>query len=198
MHMGNLCCIPRSMPVLDCIHQMQSVEKTLGHLIQKYELQIRQEQLKARQKIHRKVDCMLHVRTIHIIRHHKKKLEARLTACMSKRYQLESLNVTKMHIEAVKMTSETFERFLHEHDIQRVEALQDTLSEMISDACEISETLQEEVGPLRVDDDELEQEYEALCSEIQLPELRLPIAPNHAPMDSEHREMEFEMVPLTG
>ena len=188
------------MPVLDCIHQMQSVEKTLGHLITKYDMQIRQEQLKARQKLHRKADCMLHVRTIHIIRHHKKKLEARLTACMSKRYQLESLNVTKMHIQAVKMTSETFQRFLHEHDVERVEALQDTLSEMISDACEISETLQEEVGPLRVDDEELEQEYEALCSEIQLPEIRLPVPPEDFPNPSQSRsenESEFEMVPLT-
>ena len=183
--MGNLCWKHSSNQVVECIQQMQQVENTLGLLVDKYDTQIREQQQLARKKLRKKNECMRHVRAIHIIRHHKKKLEQRLTACMDRRYHLESLNVTKMHIEAVKTTSKTFAHFLKEHDIQKVEQIQETLTDMISDACEINETLSNETGPWEVDDEEIEEEYTLLCAEIQLPEL-----PTHWPNPLEITEAD--------
>ena len=97
------------------------------------------------------------------------KLEKRLTACLNKRYHLESLNVTKMHIEAVRMTSNTFSKFIQEHDIERVEELKETLSTMIEDACEINDTLTESTGPYQVDTEDIEDEYKQMQLQIQLP-----------------------------
>jgi hypothetical protein len=168
--MGNLCWPKNTNQVVECIQQMQQVENTLARLIDKYEMQIAQQKLQARRKLNRKDDCIRHVKTIHIIRHHKQKLENRLTACLNKRYHLESLNVTKMHIDAVKTTSKTFQHFLKQNDIQKVEELQETLTEMIDDACEINETLTTDNSHFAVDDSEIEDEYNLLCSEIQLPE----------------------------
>lgn len=205
--MGGLCCKPTGVPILECIHQLQSVEKTLQLLITKYDKQILQEKRSARLKMHRKVDCLVHIRTIRMIRHHKNNLEKRLTSCMNKRYHLESLNVTKMQIRAVKTTTETFARFLQAHDVERVEALQETLTDMISDACDISESLEQDDGPLQVDDDELEEEYNALCLEIQVPEeINLPTPPSRIPGRSkgpladqdDMNSDDMELIPLNG
>lgn len=198
--MGTLCFKSSGVQVVECIHQLQDVEKTLQLLINKYESQIKNEFRLARSKMHIKSACLRHMRTIHMIRHHKTNMENRLTACMNKRYQLESLNVTKMHIKAVQITTKTYRQFLDEHDIEKVERLQDTLAEMIEDACEINETLTTPQSAFQIDDDEVEREYESICAEVQL-----PIAPTEFPSifpvvesKSESESEELEMVPLTG
>lgn len=194
--MGSLCAKSATTQVIECIHQIQDVESTLQRLIDKYEIQIRNEQRLVRQKIHRKPDCMRHMRTIQIIRHHKHNMEKRLTACMNKRYQLETLNVTKMHIKAVKTTTKTYRQFLNEHDIEKVEQLQDTLTEMIEDACEINQVVNETPSVFEVDEDEVQREYDSICAELQLPE-----APTTMPVTTtsviEYKDEELELVPLT-
>lgn len=193
--MGALCAKSSTTQVIECIHQIQDVETTLQRLIEKYDVQIKNEQRFARAKMHRKSDCMRHMRTIHLIRHHKKNMENRLTACMNKRYQLESLNVTKMHIEAVRSTTKTYRQFLDEHDIEKVERLQDTLAEMIDDACDINDTLTNTPEAFQVDEDEIEREYDNICAEIQL-----PIPPSEYPtfrVTDEPNQEEIELLPLT-
>jgi len=187
--MGSLCTKSATTQVIECIHQIQDVENTLQRLVDKYEVQIRTEQRLVRQKIHRKPDCIRHMRTIQIIRHHKDNMEKRLTACMDKRYQLESLNVTKMHINAVKITTKTYKQFLNEHEIQKVEQLQDTLSEMIEDACEINQVVNETPSMFEVDEYEVQREYDSICAELQLPEV-----PTTTP---NYNAKELELVPLT-
>lgn len=197
--MGSLCFKSTATQVVECIHQIQDVEKTLELIINKYEAQIKNEQRLARTKMHRKSDCMRHMRAMHLIRHHKQNMEKRLTACMNKRYQLETLNVTKMHIKAVQSTTRTYRQFLDENDIEKVERLQDTLAEMIEDACEINQLqLTNTPSAFEVDEDEIEREYDTICAEIQL-----PIPPSEFPslIPEEQHEVsdhsDMEMVPLT-
>jgi len=196
MYMGNKCWRPKVTPVIECIQELQKVERTLQNLIDKYSKQIREQTRMARQKMYSKPDAMQHIRTIKIIRIHKQKMVDRLTNCIAKRYQLESLNVTKMHIEAVKHTTSTFQQFLQQNDVDRVARLQDTLSDMIEDACEINDVLQQPLGTDDIDESELEDEYESLCNEIKLPEM--PEAPKGEPETKRllQTDTEFEMVPL--
>jgi hypothetical protein len=182
--MGNLCFKHTTNQVVECIQQLQQVEKTLELMIVKYETQVKEQQGQARRKLHRKNDCMRHVKTIHIIRSHKKKLEDRLTACINKRYHLESLNVTKMHIDALKTTTKTFNTFLKDNQLETVEKLQEALTDMIEDACEINETLARETTEI-VDETDLEEEYQQLCAEIQLPEVPSSKFPEIDMADSE-------------
>jgi len=186
--MGNYCLKNSTRQIVECVHEMQSVEKTLTTLISKYNKQIREEQSLVRQKLHNKSEAIHHVRKWHIIRHHKNKLEKRLEACMNKRYQLESLNVTKMHLSAIKSTSKTFRHFLQDNDIEKVQRLQDTLTEMIEDACEINETLETDI--FQVDDVELEDEYNSLCANMQFPEV-----PSTS-LDTGVNRTETELTPL--
>ena len=188
--MGNICWKHASVQVVECIQQLQQVEKTLELMITKYESQIKEQQTAARRKLHRKNDCMRHVKTIHIIRTHKKNLEDRLTTCINKRYHLESLNVTKMHIEALKTTTKTFQSFLKDNQIETVEKLQEALTDMISDACEINDILSVEMDET-VDEIDLEEEYNQLCAEIQLPE-----APTNTFPELDMNEFVDEKTPL--
>jgi hypothetical protein len=165
--MGNWCDKTKINEVVDCIQQLQQVEVTLGKLIDKYEKQIREQKLKARQKMNNKNDCIRHVRTIRIIKHHKGNLENRLEACMSRRYHLESLNVTKMHIKAIQTTSAAFRHFLKRHDVEKVAEIKDTLEEMIEDACEINDIVARD--SFSVDDSEIEDDYKKMLAEIQHP-----------------------------
>lgn len=191
--MGNLCWSTPTLEVVECIHQLQAVETTLEHLIKKYQVQIQEKRRLAKAKMHKRDECMVHIRAIQIIKHHQKNLEQRLTVCMSKRYQLESLNVTHMHILAVQKTSKTFERFLKDHDIARVEALQESLVDMIENACEIHDTVTQDAGPMAIDEDEIEDAYNELCSEIQTP--TFPVLPE-APNDDLTPVAELELVSL--
>ena len=195
MYMGNKCWQPKATPVIECIQELQKVEKTLQNLVDKYSKQIREQTRMARAKMYNKPDAMQHIRTIKIIRMHKQRMVDRLTNCIAKRYQLESLNVTKMHIEAVKHTTFTFQQFLQQNDVDRVARLQDTLTDMIEDACEISEVLQQPLHDA-IDEDELEEEYASLCNEIQLPVM--PEAPINKPETKRLLQTDtcFEMVPL--
>lgn len=183
--MGNVCrhlvTVFQTQPVtqvVECVQELQRVETTLGHLIDKYERQIQEQMGKARTKMNDKTSCMCLVRTIHIIRHHKEQLENRRTACLSKRYQLESLNVTQMHIKAIQTTSATFEHFLKENDIDRVAQIQDTLTEMIEDACEITDIVS--TTPVDIDDDEIERDYNAMVASLQpgQTQIEFPCVPN--------------------
>ena len=195
--MGNKCWQPKATPVIECIQELQRVEKTLQNLIDKYSKQIQDQTRMARVKMYNKPDAMQHIRTIQIIRLHKQRMVDRLTNCIAKRYQLESLNVTKMHIEAVKNTSSTFRQFLQQNDVDRVSRLQDTLAEMIDDACEINDVLQQPLGSDDIDEDELEGEYEALCNEIQIP--NMPEAPSGKISETKRllqSETELEVIPL--
>ena len=186
------------------------LKKTLQQLINKYDEQILTEKKKILPKIRDKSACMVHLRTIHIIKFHKRNLENRLTSCMEKRYHLESLNVTKMQVKAIKTTTLAFSSFLKQNDIERVEALQDNITDMIDQACEINEVLTRETTTLDLDESELEQEYQQLILQdatpfqemstqemstqemlSQLPEIPAEVNPK-VPLLGE----QFELVPL--
>lgn len=197
--MGNRCC-PTSVKILDCIHQLQDVETTLHQLIQRYESQILQEKRKILPKLRDKSSCIVHLRKIHIIKHHKQNLELRLTSCMQKRYHLESLNVTKMQLKATRTTASTFHQFLKQHDIEKVEELQENITDMIDKACEINEVLSREDTFTTLDETELEEEYQQLVSksiEFDLPQV--PTRPIQEPCENPEiplLDQKFELVPL--
>tara|TARA_B110000285_G_scaffold235155_1_gene315220 strand:+ start:16303 stop:16890 length:588 start_codon:yes stop_codon:yes gene_type:complete len=194
--MGNKCWTSQTAPVVECIQQLQRVEKTLQNLINKYTKQIKEQKTMARGKMYDKTECLQHIRKIKLIQYHRENLDKRLTNCMTKRYQLESLNVTKMHIDAVKQTSQTFRIFLNNNDVERVAKMQDTLCSMIEDACEINEVLNETNAD--VDESEIEEEYETLCSEIQLPAVPTdPLRYESIEMKDFDETNNFEEIPLT-
>jgi hypothetical protein len=92
-----------------------------------------------------------------------------MLSLLNKRYTLEALNVTKMHLNAIKMTSNTFKYFLKANDIDKVSDMQETLTGMITDACEINDVISSTDYIEGIDNEEIENEYLKMVEEIQNP-----------------------------
>mgnify|MGYP006088077327 CR=1 FL=1 len=178
--MGNFFGKSKAIQIVESIQSLQNVEQTLQCLIDKYQKQIDEQRSKAKKKMNCKSESIRHVKRILVIRHHQKQLENRMLSLLHKRYTLESLNVTKMHLNAIKLTTKTFKQFLKANDIDKVEDMQETLSEMISDACELNEVISSTDLIDGIDDDDIENEYNEMLSEIQhpvQPQIEFPTVP---------------------
>jgi len=162
--MGNFFGRSKAVQIIESIQSLHNVEQTLQALIDKYQKQIDEQRRKAKQNMNSKSLSTRHLKRVLLIRRHQQQLESRMLSLLNKRYTLESLNVTKMHLNAIKMTSNTFKHFLKANDIDKVEEMQETLTEMISDACEITSVISTD-SIEGIDDDEIEKEYQDLLEE---------------------------------
>lgn len=106
--MGNLFARSKAVQIIESIQSLHNVEQTLQALIDKYQKQINEQKSMAKQKMKSKSESLRHVKRILLIRNHQKQLENRMLSLLNKRYTLESLNVTKMHLDAIKQTSSAF------------------------------------------------------------------------------------------
>tara|TARA_B110000858_G_scaffold183346_1_gene223579 strand:- start:86 stop:709 length:624 start_codon:yes stop_codon:yes gene_type:complete len=164
--MGNLFYKNKAIQIIESIQSLHHVEQTLQALIDKYQKQIDEQRNKAKQNMSSKSESTRHIKRLLLIRRHQQQLENRMLSLLNKRYTLESLNVTKMHLSAIKQTSTTFKHFLKAHDIDKVCDMQETLTEMISDACEINDVISSTDSIEGINDDEIENEYLKMVEEI--------------------------------
>ena len=165
--MGNLFYKNKAIQIIESIQSLHHVEQTLQALIDKYQKQIDEQRNKAKQKMKSKSESTRYIKRLLLIRRYQQQLENRMLSLLNKRYTLESLNVTKMHLNAIKQTSTTFKQFLKANDIDKVCDMQETLTEMISDACEITEVISSTDSIEGIDDDEIEKEYLKMVEETR-------------------------------
>jgi hypothetical protein len=165
--MGNLFARSKAVQIIESIQSLHHVEQTLQALIDKYQKQIDEQKLMAKQKMKSKSESTRYIKRFMLIRRYQAQLENRMLSLLNKRYTLESLNVTKMHLNAIKQTTNTFKQFLKANDIDKVCDMQETLTEMISDACEITEVISSTDSIEGIDDDEIEKEYLKMVEETR-------------------------------
>ena len=165
--MGNLFARSKAVQIIESIQSLHHVEQTLQALIDKYQKQIDEQRNKAKQKMKSKSESTRYIKRFMLIRRYQEQLENRMLSLLNKRYTLESLNVTKMHLNAIKQTTNTFKQFLKANDIDKVCDMQETLTEMISDACEITEVISSTDSIEGIDDDEIEKEYLKMVEETR-------------------------------
>ena len=165
--MGNLFARSKAVQIIESIQSLHHVEQTLQALIDKYQKQIDEQKNKAKQKMKSKSESTRYIKRFMLIRRHQEQLENRMLSLLNKRYTLESLNVTKMHLNAIKQTTNTFKQFLKANDIDKVCDMQETLTEMITDACEITEVISSTDSIEGIDDDEIEKEYLKMVEETR-------------------------------
>ncbi len=167
--MGNLFARSKAVQIIESIQSLHHVEQTLQALIDKYQKQIDEQKLMAKQKMKSKSESTRYIKRLLLIRRYQEQLENRMLSLLNKRYTLESLNVTKMHLNAIKMTSNTFKYFLKANDIDKVSDMQETLTGMITDACEINDVISSTDYIEGIDNEEIENEYLKMVEEIQNP-----------------------------
>lgn len=161
--------------IMECMQSLKDVERTLTIMDEKYTKDIANLRDELKRDIRSgqpKRHCMCKLRRIKLFEKNHQGYQMRLEACISKRLQLESLQVTRQHVDAIKQTTRTFKQYLRENDISKITEIQDSVNDMIEQAMEIQEVLGEE-SPLLVDDADLEEEFEKLLVETE----RNPRAP---------------------
>ena len=115
--------------IQDSIIQLNNVLKLLEELDQKYEREIEQRRIEIKKlcksKQNNKSKKIFLIKTIKIIETQRNSIQRRMISCQSKQYQLESLNISKMQLTALKTSSQTFNKFIKDNDVNKIEQLQD-------------------------------------------------------------------------
>lgn len=104
-------------------------------------------------------------------------LQKRVLTCTQKIITLQNMHMASMQLRAIHNTTKVFKDFTRQHDLDRVEQLQDELESGMERVMEIHETLVEDT--IDVDESVLETELDELMMD-------LPSAPD-TPLDYHHQ-----------
>ena len=155
-----------TLSIQDSVIKLKEVCDMQQQLIQKYDKEINIVKRKCKIAIDNKAtkaEKLYYIKKIKIIQYHQESLRKRLLACTEKQYHLESMQITVSHIDAIKSATGTLKHFMKETDVQKVEELQENMSELIADACEIQNIVSEDIKQDHSwTDEELEKELEDL------------------------------------
>tara|TARA_B100001248_G_C27396956_1_gene466235 strand:- start:4886 stop:5545 length:660 start_codon:yes stop_codon:yes gene_type:complete len=167
-----------TLSIQDSVIKLKEVCDMQQQLIQKYDKEIDIVKRKCKIAIDNKAtkaEKLYYIKKIKIIQYHQESLRKRLLACTEKQYHLESMQITVSHIDAIKTATGTLKQFMKETDVQKVEELQENMSELIADACEIQNIVSEDINQDHSwTEEELEKELEdlnhdeSLFSEVSL------------------------------
>lgn len=122
-----------------------------------------------------------HMRKKRIIVHYINQCDSKLEVILQKKYALEQLSITAMQIEAMKKTANVFKKFNRDHNIEKLEQLQDTVTGLQDDIMEIDSVLATDT--MDFDEDELERELNSLMNKPAIvatfPVFQMPTVPEH-------------------
>ena len=167
-----------SISIQEAVIQLKEVCSMQQELINKYDNEILVVKRQCRNAIDNNVakhEKLYYIKKIKIIQFHQSSLRKRLLACTEKQYHLESLQLTVAHLNAIKGATYSMRHFMKESDVSKVEELQENMSDLISDACEIQNIVSEDINQDHDwDDSDLERELEELTNDDTLwPEVPL-------------------------
>jgi len=112
---------------------------------------------------------LYHIRKIKLIQHHQDSTRKRLLACTEKQYHLESIKITVLHLDAIRTATGALGHIMKETDVQKVEELQDNLSDLINDAADIQNIVSQDINErYDWDEDDLEKELTELAEDSVL------------------------------
>ena len=101
------------------------------------------------------------LRRCRLLDHQMVSISQRISKCEEQRLAIEQMQSMNQQVSVLRDTTRTFNTFIKNHDIDRIESLQDTLKQAILDTCDINEVLSEELTPM-LDEDDLESELKSL------------------------------------
>lgn len=107
-----------------------------------------------------------------IIEHYIGVCQKRIDVIIEKEYALEQLNITSLHIEALRSTVSVFKTFNTKNNYEKLEQLQTQYEELTDDISDINSLLENQPF-IDIDEDELENDLKELENDL-LP--RPPVA----------------------
>lgn len=101
-----------------------------------------------------------------IIEHYIGVCQKRIDVITEKEYALEQLNITALHIEALKNTVSIFKTFNTKHNYEKIEELQSQYEELTDDISDINSLIENQPF-IDIDEDELENDLKELENNLQ-------------------------------
>jgi hypothetical protein len=98
-------------------------------------------------------------------------LQGRVLTCNEKIMTLRNMHLASMQLHAIRSATRVFKDFTRQHDLDRVERLQDELEDGMQHVLEVSNVLENSMGDFDFDESELEAEL----NELEL--VDIPVAP---------------------
>tara|TARA_B100000579_G_C22676400_1_gene778143 strand:+ start:100 stop:645 length:546 start_codon:yes stop_codon:yes gene_type:complete len=93
-------------------------------------------------------------------------IENKIAVCFQKRLLLESLEVTKMQIKALKKSQTAIKGFMNLHDQDKIEELTDKLEEMTQSVMDISNIINTTDDDIDIDEEELLLELNTMLPDV--------------------------------
>ncbi len=150
--------------IQDSIIQLNNVLELLTELDNKYEkeIDIKRTEIKnlCKKNNNKNTKKLFLIKTIKLIEYQRHSIQKRMIACQSKQYQLESLNIAKIQINALKTSSHTFKKFMKDNDINKIEKLQDDFSDLIEQVIEINDIIKDNPSAVDLNLDDIDIDYE--------------------------------------
>lgn len=169
--MGSNCV--RQVSIVDTIHRLREVEVLFKEKIVKCEKDIATINNSIRVCVERKskMHAKILLRKRKIVEHDISNTCDQILALQKRISTLENLKLTKMQIDGVSLATRALSKFVSKNNIDRIEKLQDDMSDLADQLCDINQCFM--VDDVDVDESELEEEYKLLETEV----LNLPEAP---------------------
>ena len=153
---------------IKCLANLKTIDSLLQEMVNKYDRQRQRLDDSIRDGLRRNEDKSVLIQKLKqkkIVIHYMKQCRQRINQVMEKQYAVEQLNLTAMQIEALQQTASVFQTFNKKHNIEKIEQLQETMSELTDQVMDINETLGSEPLLDDMDDDELLKELELITTE---------------------------------
>jgi predicted transcriptional regulator len=166
-----------------CIQHLKKIDMLLQEMLSKYTRQLSEVEDNLRTGIRRgqtKQSLITKLRKKKIILHYMNTCQQRIDSIVQKQYALEQLDITAMQVEAMKGTAKVLKHFNKTHNVDKIEELQENMSDLQDQIMEISDVIGAE--PLMFDESELEEELMELCKPEPSPmsTIEFPVVPNQA------------------
>jgi len=174
------CLLPtNTLSIEESIMKLKEVSSLLKQQISKYDTDYINTRISLKTSIKNKQSKHAQIYLLKkskLIKYHMESASKRLLSLDQQQLQLESIKMTAMHLDAIKTSTRTLKSYMKQADIDKVEEMQDNLSELIAQSTDIQNILSEEMDNGFVID---ESELEAELVELEKDDIELPQVPSH-------------------
>ena len=98
--------------------------------------------------------------------HYMRECDKKIDSIAQKKYALEQLAITALHIEALRSSRDVFKTFNKVNSIEKIEELSEQVTSFQDDIMEIDSVLSQEI--VEYDEDELLQELNSIVNQPQI------------------------------
>ena len=165
-------------PSKPTVHQgVQEIQDVIGILTanivvaERKQAELRRS-ARAHARDHNRPRAMYFLRRAKLHEHQILILQQRVLTCTNNIITLKNMHMASIQLKAIHGATRVFRDFTRQHDLDRVEQLQEELEDGCQHVLEISNMLQNDMGDMDFDESELEHEL----NELEM--VDLPLAPD--------------------